>query len=88
MLDKFSTWGYDNGLKSMVTTLLQFGLVGSISKKKLCNRDSVRLLICPPRHARRKRIQRVSALQRAVHQVAPGERLHARHADLLRALDV
>ena len=28
MLDKFSTWGLDNGLKSMVTTLLQFGLVG------------------------------------------------------------
>ena len=28
MLDKFSTWGYDNGLKSMVTTLLQFGMVG------------------------------------------------------------
>ena len=26
--DKSSTWGYDNGLKSMVTTLLQFGLVG------------------------------------------------------------
>ena len=28
MLDKFSSWGYDNGLKSMVTTLLQFGIVG------------------------------------------------------------
>ena len=28
MLDKFSTWGYDNGLKSMVTTLLQFGITG------------------------------------------------------------
>ena len=28
MLDKFSTWGLDNGLRSMVTTLLQFGLVG------------------------------------------------------------
>jgi hypothetical protein len=26
--DKSSTWGYDNGLKSMVTTLLQFGIVG------------------------------------------------------------
>ena len=36
MLDKFSTWGYDNGLKSMVTTLLQFGLVGSISKYRNC----------------------------------------------------
>ena len=30
MLDKFSTWGYDNGLKSMVTTLLQFGMVGYV----------------------------------------------------------
>jgi len=28
MLDKDSVWGYDNGLKSMVTTLLQFGTVG------------------------------------------------------------
>lgn len=28
MLDKFSVWGYENGLKSMVTTLLQFGIVG------------------------------------------------------------
>ena len=31
MLDKFSTWGYDNGLKSMVTTLLQFGIVGWVT---------------------------------------------------------
>ena len=30
MLDKFSSWGYDNGLKSMVTTLLQFGMVGYV----------------------------------------------------------
>ena len=28
MLDKFSSWGYDNGLRSMVTTLLQFGITG------------------------------------------------------------
>ena len=28
MLDKFSVWGFENGLKSMVTTLLQFGIVG------------------------------------------------------------
>ena len=28
MLDKDSSWGYDNGLKSMVTTLLQFGITG------------------------------------------------------------
>jgi hypothetical protein len=28
LADKSSTWGYDNGLKSMVTTLLQFGIVG------------------------------------------------------------
>ena len=28
MLDKYSTWGLDNGLRSMVTTLLQFGMVG------------------------------------------------------------
>jgi hypothetical protein len=28
LIDKSSTWGYDNGLKSMVTTLLQFGIVG------------------------------------------------------------
>ena len=30
MLDKDSSWGYDNGLKSMVTTLLQFGITGSL----------------------------------------------------------
>ena len=28
MLDKNSRWGYDNGLKSMVTTLLQFSMTG------------------------------------------------------------
>jgi alpha-glucosidase len=28
MLDKYSTWGHDNGLRSMITTLLQFGMVG------------------------------------------------------------
>lgn len=28
MLDKYSTWGLDNGLRSMVTTLLTFGMVG------------------------------------------------------------
>ena len=28
MLDKFSDWTYDNGLKTMVTTLLQMGIAG------------------------------------------------------------
>lgn len=28
MLDKDSRWGYDNGLRSMIPTLLQFGIVG------------------------------------------------------------
>lgn len=28
MLDKDSRWGYNNGLKSMIPTLLQFGIVG------------------------------------------------------------
>ncbi|CAL8070661.1 unnamed protein product [Orchesella dallaii] len=28
MLDKDSRWGYDNGLKSMIPTLLHFGIVG------------------------------------------------------------
>ena len=31
MLDKDSSWGYENGLKSMVTTLLQFGITGYIN---------------------------------------------------------
>ena len=28
MLDKDSNWGYDNGLKTLIPTLLQFGLEG------------------------------------------------------------
>ena len=28
MLDKHSTWGYDNGLKSMIPTALVMGIVG------------------------------------------------------------
>ena len=30
MLDKSSVWGYKNGLKTMITTLLQFGMIGRI----------------------------------------------------------
>jgi len=28
MLDKDSNWGYDNGLKAMIPTLLHFGIIG------------------------------------------------------------
>jgi alpha-glucosidase (family GH31 glycosyl hydrolase) len=28
MLDKDSKWGYDNGLQSLIPTLLHFGIVG------------------------------------------------------------
>jgi len=28
MLDKDSVWGYDNGLKTLIPTLLHFGILG------------------------------------------------------------
>ena len=35
MLDKDSRWGFDNGLKTLVTTLLQMSIVGKLNFKFL-----------------------------------------------------
>ena len=35
MLDKDSHWGYDNGLKTLLTTLLQMSMVGKLTRVKM-----------------------------------------------------